>query len=191
MPQQNQQPQNQQQMPQRNPGMGQPPSQQQVALQVHAQAAQAQARAQAAQQMAMQGGQQRAAASSGQQTLKLMLFVNDIGKFNSSREPNRIEIWQSFVDKFFAENGSFVHVLFSEATAKTKQFDIVHASLPRYFFTQFNTEVEHLQITLDGATEKNDPSRSETKVTCDRAKFIYTYKNQCQVRLRDCLIELN
>ena len=60
-------------------------------------------------------------------------------------------------------------------------FDIVYAALPRYFYTQFNTDVENLHITLDGATEKLSPT--ETKVTCDRAKFIYTYKNQCQVSL--------
>jgi hypothetical protein len=58
-------------------------------------------------------------------------------------------------------------------------FDIVYAALPRYFYTQFNTEVENLQITLDGSTERVSPT--ETKVSCDRAKLIYTYRNQCQV----------
>lgn len=58
-------------------------------------------------------------------------------------------------------------------------YEVVYAALPRYFFSQFSTDVENLQITLDGAVERN--AGSETKVTCDRAKFIYTFKNQCQV----------
>lgn len=65
-------------------------------------------------------------------------------------------------------------------------FEIVWAAMPRYFLTQFASDVENMQITLDGAVEKNSPN--ESKVTCDRAKFIYTYRNQCQVRMNErCL----
>ncbi|KAF2689706.1 hypothetical protein K458DRAFT_131405 [Lentithecium fluviatile CBS 122367] len=165
-----QQPQNQSQMQQRNPGM----TPQQVAQQTQGLAQQQAAR------MAMM--QQRANGPNppnGQPTLKLMNFVDHLGRFNSSREQNRLEIWQGFVDKFFTETGAFIHVLSTRNSESTKMFEIVHAAMPRYFYTQFNTEVEHLQITLDGATEKSGPP--ESKVTCDRAKFIYTYKNQCQV----------
>jgi hypothetical protein len=173
MPQQgNQQPQNQPQIPQRN----QPMNQQQAQAQVAAQA-QAQANAQATRLAMMQ---RPSNPNAGQGTLKLMLFVDQLGKFNSSRgDPNDIAQWQAFTDKFFTETGSFIHVVFSALTERTKMFEIVHAAMPRYFHTQFNTDVESLQITLDGATEKNAPT--ECKVTCDRAKFIYTYKNQCQV----------
>lgn len=89
-------------------------------------------------------------------------------------------MWQSFVDKFFNESGSFIHVLYSMSAERTKQFEIVCAALPRYFYTVFNTDIQNIQITLDGAKENTGPS--ENKVTCDRAKFIYTYENQCQVR---------
>lgn len=58
-------------------------------------------------------------------------------------------------------------------------FEVVYAALPRYFLSQYNTDVENLQVTIDGAVERN--IGTETKVECDRAKFIYTYKNQCQV----------
>ena len=83
------------------------------------------------------------------------------------------------MDKFFNESGSFIHVLYSSAKERTKQFEIVCAALPRYFYTVFNTDIQNIQITLDGAKENTGPA--ETKVTCDRAKFIYTYENQCQV----------
>lgn len=90
-----------------------------------------------------------------------------------------MSLWQSFVDKFFNESGSFIHVLYSMSAERTKQFEIVSAALPRYFYTVFNTDIQNIQITLDGA--KENTGSSENKVTCDRAKFIYTYENQCQV----------
>lgn len=134
--------------------------------------------------------------SSGQGTLKLMNFVDQLGKFNvsttflnsasrltisqsSGGDENQVALWQSFVDKFFNDSGSFIHVLYSTRQERTKQFEIVCAALPRYFYTVFSTDVQNIQITLDGAKENLGPS--ETKVTCDRAKFIYTYENQCQV----------
>ena len=70
-------------------------------------------------------------------------------------------------------------MLYSTRMEQTKQFEIVCAALPRYFYTVFSTDVQNIQITLDGAKENLGPS--EIKVTCDRAKFIYTYENQCQV----------
>ena len=103
--------------------------------------------------------------------------MEQIGNFNASN--NNIEWWQAFVDRFFADSGSFVHIVCSSSTERTKQFEIVYAALPRYFYTLFNTDVTNLQITLDGAAEK--ASNGELKVTCERAKFIYTYKNSCQV----------
>jgi len=133
----------------------------------------------------------------GQGTLRLLNFVDQLGKFNVSLgqdpliytantiqstrggEINSIGHWQAFVDKFFTETGSFINIVCAFKGGDTKMFDIVHAALPRYFYTQFNTEVENLQITLDGSTEK--VSSTETKVSCDRAKLIYTYRNQCQV----------
>ena len=118
-----------------------------------------------------------------------MLFANELSKFGLSRDKHYIEHWQTFVDRFFAESGSFVNILFSHDTPRTKLFEIVHAALPRYFLTLFNTEVESLQVTLDGATENN--GGSESKVTCDRAKFIYTYKNQCQVGRRKSVLVLS
>jgi hypothetical protein len=162
-------------MQQRNPAS----AQQQVQ-------AQAQAHAQNARQMAMmQQKQQANAQSGGQGTLKLLNFVEQIGKFEATetedgKKNNNVDRWQAFVDKFFTETGSFIQVVsMAETPDRTKQFEIVYAALPRYFYTLFNTDVTDLQITLDGATEKM--AGPELKVTCDRAKFIYTYSNHCQV----------
>jgi hypothetical protein len=160
-------------MQQRNPAMAQQAAQ--------AQANAVQAQAQQARMQIMK--QQSQTVTSGTGTLKLMNFVDQIGKFGSvDHGPNNVERWQSFVEKFFTETGSFIHCVFSNNTERTKQFEIVYAALPRYFYTLFNTDVTNLQITLDGSAEKVAPPA--TKVTCDRAKFIYTYKNQCQVVYR-------
>jgi len=145
-----------------------------MSQQVQAQAAQAQAQ----RNIAMM--KQAQAATGGNGTLKLMNFVDQIGKYNvEPNTPNSVERWQSFVDKFFTDTGSFIHCVYNGGTDRTKQYEIVYAALPRYFYTLFKTDVVNLQITLDGSTEKTSPP--ELKVTCDRAKFIYTYKNSCQV----------
>lgn len=158
--------------------MAQQQAQAQAQVQAQAQA-QAQQTAQAqARSIAMMKAQSQQ--SAGQGTLKLLNFVEQIGRFTANRGvDNEVSKWQSFVDKFFVEHGSFVHVVFHNTQERTKQFEIVYAALPRYFYTLFNTDVINLQITLDGATEKSSPP--DLKVTCDRAKFIYTYRNQCQV----------
>ncbi|KAF2866191.1 LIM-domain binding protein-domain-containing protein [Massariosphaeria phaeospora] len=168
-----QQQQNQQQLQQRNQAMAQSQHNQ---AQAQAQAHQAQAN-----RIAMMQKSNMMAAPSGQGTLRLMNFVDQLGKFNArtGNEVNRLDFWQVFVEKFFTESGSFIHILGTSEGDQTKLFDIIYSALPRYFCTQFNTEVENLQITLEGAQEKS--MGGETKVACDRAKFIYTYRNQCQV----------
>ncbi|KAF2829620.1 hypothetical protein CC86DRAFT_391742 [Ophiobolus disseminans] len=174
LPQQpNQQPQNPAQAQQRNPAMAQ-----QAQAQAQAQVVQAQA-AQAAQARNMAMMKQSQAAPMGNGTLKLMNFVDQLSKFTADQNANNVERWQSFIDKFFTDTGSFIHCLYNSGSDRGKQFEIVYAALPRYFYTLFTTDVTNLQITLDGSTEKASPT--ELKVTCDRAKFIYTYKNQCQV----------
>ncbi|KAF2639114.1 hypothetical protein P280DRAFT_519319 [Massarina eburnea CBS 473.64] len=200
-----QQPQSGPQAPQQTPAPNQPPNMQQQPNQPPQNQAQAQAQQRnpalsqqqqapapaqlSAQRMALlrqqqQQQQQQAhhVQTSGQGTLKLMNFVDHLGKFSSRGEINRLEHWQDFVNKFFSDTGSFIHTIStSKATGenRSKQFEIMAAAIPRYFFTQFNHDVDQLQITLDGAVEKSSPT--EMKVTCDRAKFIYTYENQCQV----------
>ncbi|KAL6710660.1 hypothetical protein ACN47E_007717 [Coniothyrium glycines] len=192
VPQQpNPQAQNPAQLQQRNPNMAQQgpgqPHPQLAQAQVQAQA-QANAQAQQARNMMIkqqQAQNQAQMQSGGQGTLRLMNFVDHIGRYDKNsipEEPKEAKVlrWQAFVDKFFAETGSFVHTVYSTAAQRTKQFEIVYAALPRYFYTLFNnTECTNLQVTLDGATEKS--AGTELKVTCDRAKFIYTYSNKCQV----------
>lgn len=133
--------------------------------------------------MQKQAQAQAQAQAGGQGTLRLMNFVDHIGRYDTNTieetKEGKVARWQAFVEKFFAESGSFVHTVYSTAAQRTKQFEIVYAALPRYFYTLFNTECTNLQITLDGATEKS--AGTELKVTCDRAKFIYTYLNKCQV----------
>jgi hypothetical protein len=86
------------------------------------------------------------------------------------------------VERCFSETGSFIHNLREAFTQGTKQFEIDYSALPRYFFTLFNTDLQHLQITIDGAQEKVTPS--DIRVVCDRAKFIYTYKTpKCPVQV--------
>jgi hypothetical protein len=182
LPQQpNQQSQNAAQIQQRNAAMAQQSQAQAQAVQAHT------ARNAAAMNSNKQLQPQQTGSNTGHGMLKLMNFVDHVGKIPTTTtlpdgtSSNKVENWQAFVDRFFSDTGSFIHCVYHNGTERTKQFEIVHAALPRYFLTLFNTDVTNLQITLDGATEKISPASSELKVTCDRAKFIYTYKNHCQV----------
>ncbi|KAK7189167.1 hypothetical protein PSPO01_04754 [Paraphaeosphaeria sporulosa] len=151
--------------------------------QVNPAAAQAQAARMAMmrQSQNQQNQNQNSNSQGGPGILKLMNFVDQLGKYSASRAEhlNQLSTWQAFVEKFFSETGAFLHVAYNKNTHRTKMFEVVYAALPRYFLSHFSTDVENLQVTIDGAIERN--IGTETKVECDRAKFIYTYKNQCQV----------
>ncbi|KAH7117086.1 LIM-domain binding protein-domain-containing protein, partial [Dendryphion nanum] len=174
-----QQPQNQQ-IQQRNQAMAQSQPAQQA--QQQAQASQAQVQAQAAQAQVNQAQQHARLAmmqhqkqnTTGLATLRLHRFIKDLSDYHCSRKVNQLEQqWKPFVQRHFTETGSFVHVLFQAATGGSKQFEIVYAALPRYFYTQFSSDIDNLQIQIYGAVEH--ASSTETKVTCDGTKFIYNY----------------
>ena len=96
--------------------------------------------------------------------------------------PNSLEHWSKFVDRHFSDTGSFRHVLFGKSTRNTKQFDIVVAALPRYFFAMFQAGVEAVHITIEHPVEQGLPGPQYQMES--ESKFIYWYKNGTQVSFR-------
>jgi hypothetical protein len=88
---------------------------------------------------------------------------------------NSLPYWQQFVAKFFSEEGAFKHSVWEKFDKHSKQFEICYAALPRYFMTQFDSGVETVQITIDGAIE------TPFGVESSKSKFIYWFKNGTQV----------
>lgn len=100
---------------------------------------------------------------------------------------NEFDHWASVVDQHFAEDGVFSLSLCSDKpNGGSKEFTIVRASVPRFFHTLFSTQVESLQISVNGA--KTESIGSNTRVKCERARFTYVYK---PAMTRGCPIEVS
>ncbi|KAF2803482.1 uncharacterized protein BDZ99DRAFT_526411 [Mytilinidion resinicola] len=160
---QQQHPQNAQQMQRPQ----QPLNQQQVAVQ-------------AMMRRQQEARQQQGQGQAGQTILKLLLFLDHLSRFSTTRQENNISHWNAFVSKFFSPEGEFKHTLYDRSGGKTKQFPVSFAALPRYFYVQFDSGVENMQITIDGASEKAVGTDSNY-VESHRAKIIYSFQNGTQL----------
>lgn len=78
------------------------------------------------------------------------------------------------METHFSESGSLIHIVWSDSTDATKQFEVRCPSIARYFWTLFDSDVADLRITIDNATEYS--KMSETLVESNRAQLIYTYR---------------
>lgn len=101
----------------------------------------------------------------------------------ADRQANDIGQWKAFVGRFFSEDGIFKQSLLDYAPInanKAKNFEICNPALPRYYYTQFQSGVQNIQLTMDGITEKEFGNNCHY-VESNRAKFIYWFKNGTQV----------
>lgn len=134
----------------------------------------------------MQIRQQQTAVAQKQNdpVLKLFRFTDRLGSFKADQQPNAIEIWRTFVDEFFTEDGTLQLVYLSSQTSQSKAFEVSAASMPRYFWTQFDGVVDQIQISLNG-TFDNRVSDTHHAVRAERARMTYWFKDGTQVS--DCL----
>lgn len=66
--------------------------------------------------------------------------------------------------------------------AGSKQFEISTPALARYYWTQFNSGIKHIQMLVEGAREKDLPNGGHM-VESLKTSFIYWFANDCQVRV--------
>jgi hypothetical protein len=116
--------------------------------------------------------------------LKLMTFADQLGRFDTEREVNSIQTWQAFVARFFTPEASFMYSVFHKPDQTSKQFEIVYAALPRYFYRLFECKVSQVQLTLDGANEKaimNEGAQPMSVIFSERSKFIHWFEDKSHV----------
>lgn len=90
------------------------------------------------------------------------------------------------VDKYFASDGQMIQHVWSPSGApdgqpRTKQFQVHAASLPRFYLTWFNSGLQSMSLTIEGAKESTQGG--SPRVTCQRARYTFWYANGTQVCL--------
>ncbi|KAL8946054.1 MAG: hypothetical protein Q9222_007497, partial [Ikaeria aurantiellina] len=175
-PQPSSQQQNQQQM-QSQQAQGQQSSQQ------HHQAQQAQVQAHHAQQQAAAAMLQNRIPTNlkGGHILKVFQFGDQLGNFSTKKRSNDLRFWQMFVDNFFSQAGVIRQQLYYPSDQSTKQYEISPTpTLARYYFTQFNSGVQNIQMILEKFREHDLPNGGHI-VTSEKSSFIYWLTNGHQL----------
>jgi len=90
-----------------------------------------------------------------------------------------MQFWQGLVAEYFAEEGVFRRHLW-EFDGRTKAYEVCKAAIARYFWIQFNSGVERIQIFLGQLHAKELP-HNQHYVQSDRATYVYAFGNGVQV----------
>ena len=144
---------------------------------------------QAAAQNRQQMLQRQAAAAqqnmAGGTLLKILNFVDKLGAFRiSDGKNNDIAYWKSFIGQHFTDDGTLRMTLRpmpqggEKPAAKT--FEVGAPALPRYFWTQYDSQVDQIQILLDGLSESHLPDNYNL-VKASRSRMIYWFKDGTQL----------
>ncbi|KAL8726615.1 MAG: hypothetical protein Q9181_005976 [Wetmoreana brouardii] len=179
-PQAQQQAQQQQQQQQQSQSQQQP-TQQAQAQQHHQAQQQAQAQPHHAQQSANTMMQPRMQTMKGASVLKLIQFGDQLGSFSTRKQPNDLNFWQIFVERFFSHTGVIRQQLYYSTDQSTKQYEISPTpSLARYYWTQFNSGVQNIQMILERFRELDLPNGGHS-ITSEKTSFIYWLANGHQL----------
>ncbi|KAL9591635.1 MAG: hypothetical protein Q9179_007525 [Wetmoreana sp. 5 TL-2023] len=177
--------QTQQQQQQQSQSQQQPT--QQAQAQQHHQAqppAQPQAQAQPhhAQQTTNAMMQPRMQTMKGASVLKLIHFGDQLGSFSTRRQPNDLNFWQNFVERFFSHTGVIRQQLYYPMDqSATKQYEISPTpTLARYYWTHFNSGVQNIQMILERFRELDLPNGGHS-ITSEKTSFIYWLANGHQL----------
>lgn len=93
--------------------------------------------------------------------------------------------WRSFIDEHFVEDGSLQLTLTTSQSqngkiVNAKAFEISAPSLPRYFWMQYDGQVEQIQIVLSGSIEKTINENYHC-ARAEKARMLYWFKDGTQV----------
>jgi hypothetical protein len=169
--QQSQQPQQGQQAANQNP-------QQQQRLS-NAQATQQQA-ATAAFMRQQQQQAQNSMSGGGKTLLRVFNFADRLGAFRADQQPNDMNHWRKLISQHFMDEGVFRMTLKSRTDKSSKIFEVNASSLPRFFYTQYESDVDQIQLLLDGAIEKTI-SDTHQFVQAERARMLFWFRDGTQV----------
>ncbi|KAF2151774.1 hypothetical protein K461DRAFT_294661 [Myriangium duriaei CBS 260.36] len=138
---------------------------------------------QAATAAAAAAAAQQGRAVTGNFILKLLSFSDHLGGFSTKDKQNNIEFWQQFVGKFFGSDGRLVLCLPTsgdQTNRRLKQFIVPNSTLPRYWYTYFQSGLQNLQVKMENAKEHVMQNQCHY-VAFERSQFVFWYSNGVQV----------
>jgi hypothetical protein len=62
-----------------------------------------------------------------------------------------------------------------------KQYQVINSLIPRFFMSLYEGQIEQLQLTSEGTTEKAQ-SETQCQVTSERSRLMYWFENGVPVR---------
>ena len=108
----------------------------------------------------------------------------------SDLRPNDMAYWRSLIEEHFVDDGSLQLTLTTPQSqngkvVQAKTFEISAPSLPRYFWMQYDGQVEQIQIVLNGSVEKTI-NENYNFARADKARMLYWFKDGTQVCRMQC-----
>ena len=100
----------------------------------------------------------------------------------SRDEAHDLLYWQEFVDRFYSPVGVLRQGVYNRQSG-SKQFEISTPALARYYLTQFNSGIRHIQMLVEGVRETASSTGGHI-VESAKTSFIYWFTNDSQVRIR-------
>jgi hypothetical protein len=125
--------------------------------------------------------QEQNRADKGRYILNFINFADKLASFRTDQKPNDMNYWKQFIEQHFIEGGTMRIALFDQKEQRTKQFEVVTSLLPRYFWTQFDANVEQIQIILEG-TQETPIGADYHHILAERARMFYWFNDGSQVR---------
>jgi len=103
----------------------------------------------------------------------------------SDQHPNDMTYWRRLIDEHFVDDGSLQLTLTTPQSQNgkvvpAKTFEISAPSLPRYFWMQYDGQVEQIQIVLNGSIEKTI-NENYHYARAEKARMLYWFKDGTQV----------
>ncbi|ODM16062.1 hypothetical protein SI65_08496 [Aspergillus cristatus] len=112
-------------------------------------------------------------------TLYLNAFAEQLSNFRSRDEAHDLLYWQEFVDRFYSPAGVLRQGVYNRQSG-SKQFEISTPALARYYLTQFNSGIRHIQMLVEAVRETASPSGGHI-VESAKTSFIYWFTNDSQL----------
>ena len=88
--------------------------------------------------------------------------------------------WQTFVERHFARNGRLRLQLVSAMDSSNKSYQVLSATLARYYHAHSRSGITHIQMMFESATVKELGNGGHV-VECARSTFIYSFGSESQV----------
>lgn len=182
--------------PQQTPQQGQQPTplQQQQAMAMQQQRIALMHRSQQAhqhmRQMQAQGqAQQAQPTAGGVWILRLMNFGDHLTSFNAGNGKDMAG-WHNFVERHFAAEGRLVHTFDDSSNPNGgtlhKVYEVLRPTLPRYFWTFFDSGAHSLRLHTENAREVSQPN-GMFLVTCQSAILSVSYPNGARLEMSGAL----